>query len=140
LEFNDGGRSKAGFKGFTTDCFCRAVAIGSDRPYKEVYEELIEFAKTERKSKKRSSRSHPRTGFYRETAKRYLISNGWSWVPLMGIGTGCTVHLKEGELPEGVLICSLSKHYTVVDNGVIQDTHDPSRNGTRCVYGYFVKK
>jgi hypothetical protein len=23
---------------------------------------------------------------------------------------------------------------------VIQDTHDPSRGGNRCVYGYYIKK
>ncbi len=30
------------------------------------------------------------------------------------------------------------RHYTAVIDGVINDTHDPSREGTRCVYGYWV--
>ena len=29
----------------------------------------------------------------------------------------------------------LSKHITAVVNGVIHDTYDPSRGGSRCVYG-----
>ena len=28
----------------------------------------------------------------------------------------------------------------IVIDGVIQDTHNPSRGGTRCVYGYYIKR
>lgn len=55
----------------------------------------------------------------------------------MQIGQGCEVHLRADELPPGRLIVSVSKHVTAVINGVIHDTHDPSRDGTRCVCGYF---
>jgi len=55
----------------------------------------------------------------------------------MGIGTGCKVHLREEELPKGKIIASVSKHLTTVIDGIIHDTHDPQRNGTRCVYGYY---
>ncbi len=55
----------------------------------------------------------------------------------MAIGSGCTVHLRIGELPAGRLVVSLSKHMTAVIDGVIHDTYDPSRGGTRCVYGYW---
>ncbi|MBI9051870.1 MAG: hypothetical protein JEZ00_20815 [Anaerolineaceae bacterium] len=55
----------------------------------------------------------------------------------MMIGKGCQVHLSENELPSGKLIVRLSKHMTAVIDGVIHDTHNPDRNGTRCVYGYF---
>jgi hypothetical protein len=58
----------------------------------------------------------------------------------MHIGRGCTVHLRAEELPTGRLVVSLSKHVTAVVNGVIRDTYDPSRGGTRCVYGYFTKE
>jgi len=33
----------------------------------------------------------------------------------------------------------LFKHTTAVIDGIIHDTYDPSRAGTRCVYGYFTK-
>ncbi len=39
----------------------------------------------------------------------------------------------------GRLIVSVSKHMTAVIDGVIHDTHNPSRDGTRCVYGYWTK-
>jgi hypothetical protein len=59
----------------------------------------------------------------------------------MRIGQGCTTHLRRSELPTtGRLIVSVSKHITAVIDGVIHDTHDPSRRGTRCVYGYWVKE
>jgi hypothetical protein len=55
----------------------------------------------------------------------------------MQVGSGCTVHLREDELPSGTLIVAVSRHLTVVKDGVIYDNHDPSRDGTRCVYGYW---
>lgn len=55
----------------------------------------------------------------------------------MGIGTGCRVHLRPDELPRGRLVVKLSRHITAVIDGVVYDTHDPTRGGTRCVYGYY---
>jgi hypothetical protein len=55
----------------------------------------------------------------------------------MFIGQGCKVHLRADELPKGRLVVALSKHIVAVIDGVIHDTDDPSRGGTRCVYGYF---
>jgi hypothetical protein len=47
------------------------------------------------------------------------------------------VHLRAEELPGGRLIVKVSKHVVAVIDGVINDSHDPSRGGTRCVYGYY---
>lgn len=55
----------------------------------------------------------------------------------MKIGSGCQVHLRASELPPGPLVVRVSRHLTAVIDGVIYDTHDCSRAGTRCVYGYF---
>ena len=52
----------------------------------------------------------------------------------MAIGSGCTVHLKEGESPMGRLGVG-RRRYTCVIDGVIHDLADISRNGTRCEYG-----
>jgi hypothetical protein len=49
----------------------------------------------------------------------------------MAIGSGCKVHLRDGELPRGRLIVNVSKHMVAVIEGVIHDTHDPSRDGTQ---------
>ena len=134
---DDGGRAEAGFKGFTGDCVCRSIAIASDRPYREVYDELNVAAQAER-PRGRNTRSHSRTGVGRGTIKRYLTDRGWRFIATMGIGTGCRVHLAAGELPEpGRLIVSLSRHYTAVWNGVVRDTYDPCRGGSRCVYGFW---
>ena len=55
----------------------------------------------------------------------------------MRIGSGCKVHLRADELPAGRLIVNLSRHSAAVIEGVLHDTYDSSRNGTRCVYGYW---
>jgi hypothetical protein len=55
----------------------------------------------------------------------------------MKIGQGTTVHLRTEELPTGRLVVRLSGHLCAVIDGVIHDTHDPSRQGTRCVHGYW---
>jgi hypothetical protein len=57
----------------------------------------------------------------------------------MFVGQGCKIHLKKEELPIGTLIVSCSKHLTVVIDGILNDVFDCSRNGTRCVYGYWTK-
>ena len=55
----------------------------------------------------------------------------------MAIGSGCRVHLRAEELPAGRLIARVSKHFVTVVDGICYDTSDPTRGGTRCVYGYF---
>jgi len=68
-----------------------------------------------------------------------MESLGWQWTSTMQIGSGCTVHLRPDELPQGRLVVSLSRHVVAVIDGVAYDTHDPTRGGLRCVYGYFHK-
>jgi hypothetical protein len=136
--FNDGGRQAAGFKGLTNDCVVRSICIATQLPYTAVYEAMNEFAKGERQTKRMRSRSSSRTGVHKKTSKAFMKELGWSWFPTMGIGTGTTVHLRDGELPLGRLVVAVSKHYTAVIDGVIHDTHDPSRDGTRAVYGYYL--
>lgn len=136
-QYNDGGRSEH-FKGETRDCVTRAITIATGRPYIEVYNAINELAKTERPRGKKK-RSHARTGVHKSTIRRYMASIGWTWVPTMQIGQGCMVHLRADELPAGNLVVSVSKHETAVIDGIIQDIYDPSRDGTRCVYGYFVQ-
>jgi hypothetical protein len=55
----------------------------------------------------------------------------------MQIGSGCKVHFRSAELPPGRLIVKVSRHLVAVIDGVIHDTSDCSRRGTRCVYGYW---
>lgn len=135
--FHDGGRDAAGYKGSTGDCVTRSIAIATGKPYQEVYDALNRLAQTERVGKRKRKRSNSRTGVFRRTYQRYLESLGWRWISTMKIGSGCQVHLRASELPPGPLVVKVSRHLTAVIDGVIYDTHDCSRAGTRCVYGYF---
>lgn len=135
---NDGGRAAAGFKGHTGDCVARAIAIAGNLPYLKVYDDLNDIAKGIERPRKGKKRSHARTGVHRPVYEAYLKSLGFKWVPTMKIGQGCKVHLRAGEVPSGRLVVSLSGHLCAVIDGVIHDTHDPSRFGTRCVYGYYI--
>ena len=137
--YDDGGREAEGFRGKTGDCAARAISIATGLPYRQVYDGLNAEAARERRrgrGRKRSN-SSARSGMHGDTVRRYMAALGWRWVPTMKIGTGCTVHLRRGELPAGRLVCLLSRHYTAVVDGVVRDTYDPSRGGDRCVYGYF---
>lgn len=162
FQYNDGGRTKAGFRGTAGDCVCRSIAIATGKPYQEVYNALNGLASGMRLTK-RVRGSSSRTGVARPIYEKYLKSLGWRFVPTMAIGSGCKVHLTDGELPSGRIICRLSRHLVAVVDGVIHDTHDPQRevayfepdtgrelkpgeqrnqNGIfhisrRCVYGYF---
>jgi hypothetical protein len=135
--FDDGGRKAAGYKGDAGDCVCRAIAIATGKPYQEVYDALNGLGRSERTGRRKRHKSSARTGVYTPTLRRYLESLGWSWMPTMGIGTGCKVHLADGELPAGRLVVNVSRHTVAVLDGVIHDNHDPQRDGRRCVYGYF---
>jgi hypothetical protein len=138
--FNDGGRAEAGYKGQTGDCVCRSICIVTGKPYDEVYQALAEGNFTQRKSK--HSKKGKRTAANGINTKRkwfneYMLSLGFKWVPTMFVGVGCKMHLKKEELPTGKIICNVSKHFVAVVDGVINDIYDCSREGTRCVYGYY---
>lgn len=177
FNFNDGGRAAAGYKGKTGDCVCRAICIATQKPYEEIYNTLAKGNASQRSSK----HSRRNKDYKRETAssgifvtrkwfKDYMAELGFEWIPTMKIGQGCKVHLADDELPNGRLVVSVSKHYTAVIDGVINDTYNPSERGAtiyplgypkdelpkgavlmengngysykpdRCVYGYWKRK
>lgn len=144
--YDDGGRAEAGFKGYTGDCVCRAIAIATKRPYKEIYNLINEYGKAERPNRKtrrgnkyNGHRSSARTGVYKDTIRKIMAELGWEWHPTMLIGQGCKVHLCAEELPKGRLVVSVSGHETAVIDGVLHDTYDCSRGESRCVYGYYIQ-
>lgn len=146
IVIDDGGRADAGYKGDAGDCVTRAIAIATQQSYKEVYEAIFAeqrlYANTHRTQLARRMKSKgfsPRGGVARSIYDSYLKSLGWKWQPTMGIGTGCKVHLQEEELPKGKIIARVSKHVVAIIDGVVHDTYDCTRGGTRCVYGYYYK-
>lgn len=146
--FDDGGREAAGFRGKADDCVARAVAIASGLPYSEVYQAIAKGVGAERGSKGATARQGVHTN--RKWFREYMQALGFVWVPTMRVGQGCTTHLAQGELPTGRLVVRVSKHVVAVIDGVIRDTHDPSRANEitdsggivrlahRCVYGYWI--
>lgn len=129
--YNDGGRGTTQHRG---DCVVRAIAIATERPYAEIRDRVNYLA-----DEVYFDGSDASAGVHKKLYKDYLRSLGWVWTATMHIGSGCKVHLREGELPMGRLLVSVSRHLVAVIDGVIHDTHDCSRNGTRCVYGYWKK-
>lgn len=126
VNITDGGRSQY-FKGEAGDCVTRAIALITGRDYLEVYNEI-----------KRLIKCSPREGISKSATRMVMNHFGGEWVSCMSIGSGCKVHLKENEIPMNKrIICNLSGHVVAVINGVINDNHDPSREGSRCVYGYW---
>ena len=135
FKYNDGGRALAGYRGLAGDCVARAVAIACEIPYKDAYETLANI------NKKTSGTCSAREGIQTKSNafKIFMLNLGWKWTPTMFIGQGCKVHLRKNELPMGKIICAVSRHYVAVIDGVINDSHDSTRNGNRCVYGYWSK-
>ncbi len=134
---DDGGREEAGYRGKTGDCVTRAIAIATRLPYQDVYDCLNALAAKHERRGKHKGISSARTGVYKQTSRRLLESLNWEWTPTMEIGSGCRVHLRADELPADRLVVVVSRHVTAVIDGIVHDTHDPSRGGTRCVYGYW---
>lgn len=139
--YDDGGRADAGFRGDADDCVTRAVAIAFRLPYADVYRELADrqagVTYRGRGGVIRTKGRSARESVLKKVYKPYLLELGAVWTPTTFIGSGCKVHLRADELPPGRLIVEVSKHVVAVIDGVIYDTHDPTRDGTRCVYGYY---
>ena len=135
---DDGGRADAGYRGTTGDCATRAIAITSGLAYQTIYDEINQLAKAER-PRGRRKRSNARTGVQASLLRRLLVDQlGWAWTPTMTIGSGCTVHVHPDELPTtGRHVLRLSGHFAAWVDGQLHDTYDCSRDGTRCVYGYW---
>lgn len=153
----DGGRMAAGFKDLKTrrDCVTQAIAVATGLPYREVWDELARrkaawikgrrgFAlepMTDGRFRRIRARdvkpTTPDRGVSPQVYRAWLSELGWRWTPTMRIGGGCQVHLRAAELPPGRLIVRVSRHLCAVIDGVVHDSHDCTRNGSRCVYGYW---
>jgi hypothetical protein len=131
--FNDGGRAESGRRGEAGDCVTRALAIATGVDYDEVYRDLA------RGMAKRGKPRSARNGVHRSVYRPWLEAHGFEWRPTMAIGSGCTTHVHPDELPTiGRFVLRLTHHLSALVDGVVLDTFDPSRDGTRCVYGLWI--
>lgn len=138
--YDDAGRSDRTTS--TRDYVTRAIAIAAELPYEQVWKEIAAGNATQRRTRSAAEISGVETadlGVHttRKWFKDYMADLGFSWKPTMAIGQGCTVHLRQGELPMGRLVVKVSRHFAAVIDGVIRDVGNPSREGDRCVYGYY---
>lgn len=122
--YDDGGRSKY-FKGTAGDCVTRAIAIATGIDYKEVYDTI-----------KGLLNHTPRNGLSKRETKDIMHYFGFDWYAPK-FGGSYKLHLKEEDLPMGTIICQVSKHVVCVKDKIIYDAFNPSRNGTRMVYGFW---
>lgn len=112
--YNDGGRRDAGFKGQTSDCVTRAIAIATGTPYRQVYRELTELTKSMTGGLDTSVAS----GCSNEVAHRYLIDLGWSVVPTPNR------YLKDAPRDQRILVKLTERHDVAVINGTVHDSWD----------------
>lgn len=131
-KYNDGGRSQYYKTSMVRDCVTRAIAIASNKDYKEIYNLVKSYLKPKKS---------PNNGVPNKLVKKIMTDLGYQWVSKMSIGTGCTTHLSQDEIPmDKIIICNVSRHVVAVVNGVVNDTFDCTRDGNRCVYGYWIVK
>ena len=147
---DDGGRSKSGIPGADRkvgDCVARAIAIATQRPYREVHDALVvgavhhvatdtsEYGKWARRrgGVRHFDADH---GCADKVYGRYLESLGWKFTATPSRGPG-TAHLRTGELPRGRLIVKINRHLVAVIDHVIHDLFDCGRSGRVHVKGYW---
>lgn len=127
--FDDGGRKKAGYKGRTTDCIVRAIAIATQLPYEEVYKRIADmrykwgYSRTG-KGGRLPVRPMPQ-GFRRpkkETRmKRYMKAFGFQKVRLP---RGPKPTYTEAYKKYGNCIVKTTKHICALREGALHDTFD----------------
>ena len=142
--YNDGGRSRYFKANSVGDCVTRAIANATGKDYKEIYNDINELAKSERKGKKKKGISNARNGVYKQTERKYLNSLGWAYRPVNSIGQSVKYHLTETDLEAlglevGCYIIQIARHLTVVKDGVIYDTFNPTDYSEPMIYGYYYK-
>lgn len=144
---NDGGMLEYFPGNDIGDSIIRAISIATGKDCKQVYDIMLDGM---RKMNKRRS---PRSGINKQVYHNYLIENGFEWYQSSIYSEGYTMHLHKDELPGGILIVSLTKHFSCVINGVINDSIDPRRGAgnitkrgvqlyhpeRRRVHGYYKK-
>lgn len=134
--YNDGGRAKTGYTGFTSDCATRAISIVTGKPYISVYEKINEFAKLGSNWRVRNSTAM--TGVYVETIKDVLkyTSQSWVYVPVKVRATDTLLDT----LPKNGVILVLNSHVCAMIDGVIHDTFNPFAHGNRKIlWGFYTR-
>jgi hypothetical protein len=144
--YDDGGRKRAGYRG-EGPCVVRAIAIATEKPYREVYEALraatcsCAIMAFYTPSLANHFRAESRNGFKPDEGsppavfRPYLVSLGWLHTPI----TNRKIYLRANQLPSGRIIVEVRNHLVAVIDGVIHDTYNSGMNGRRPVTDYYTK-
>lgn len=108
------------------DCVVRAIAIATNKKWIEVYNELC-----------RIGSEHLDMPNSRAVYETYLLENGWSKQKMPRDPNGKRIKLKDFiQGRSGILIASVVKHLTAVEDETILDTWDC---GNKCIGNYYIK-
>jgi hypothetical protein len=124
---NDGGMA-ASKHDEINDCACRAIAIATERPYREIWSMFRARLET-------GASPRIRNGVAEIVQHEVLTSLGWIWIP-----TPKVTRLRADHLPTGRLVVCIRDHSTAVLDGVLHDTWNCSRNRNGeppHVFGYY---
>lgn len=125
FNYNDGGRSKAGYKGIVGDCAARALSIAKDINYKTAYDIIAKenanfgYAKS------------ARNGVHKIVFDKVLKDFGMKWYPAPKFNKRKAKCL---DMPTGMVIARQARHFVAVFNGIPQDIWNSS---DKMVYGYW---
>lgn len=59
------------------------------------------------------------------------------WTSTFRFGESARRRVRSGDLPDGSVVLRVSRHVIASIDGVLHDTHDSTRGGTRILYGYW---
>ena len=122
FQFDDGGRSAAGYKskraGDAGDCVARALSIllgGDERSYKRVYAALAN--ESERKGGRRSARGGVKNAIWQKVYKNFGLVK-------VSLGRGTRPTYSEAHARFGDCIVSTTHHLAALKGGALRDTAD----------------
>lgn len=116
--YDDGGRAAFNYPGEADDCCVRAIAIASELSYRDVRRRIVLLAIAT------GVDCNPDAPIGGRVYNLLLHELGWRWIPTAGVPS------------HGRYVVALSRHLTVVIDGVCHDTWD-SMNSGRVVEGYW---
>jgi hypothetical protein len=129
--YDDGGRAAAGFDRRTGDCVCRAIAIATGKPYREVYDGLNALCALYGGNQRRG-RTYAESGVPQHITDLYLGGLQWRFVSTN------KERMRRMDMPAGRLIVRVSKHLFALIDNVVHDNGEHWR-GLRPVHGYYVE-
>ena len=111
---DDGGRAAAGYRGTAGDCVVRALAILTDRPYRECYQKLA------RRNKIYTGKRSARNGVNKQAYEAVFADVGLTKISL----TGTRPTYTEAWERYGDCIVTTARHVCALVGGVLRDTFD----------------